>query len=397
MSAYIDTLPVWPQDRDTICTQIRHNYAPFKVILKTRNDSFFLERWIKHYLAITRQTEGRNQQGIIIFDNMSTDAEVLRLYEKYRDELLVIRFAGDANKLHCILEHLDLYMAVILNSQFYAFLDTDEFLYLSDGKRFATGAVIGKYLAAHQEVNFFGSMWLENEPESYNTFRFSEKDAIRQLIYGKPILNSAVMHQSLRMSMRNIPILLHNLELSITQYCKTPVCFVLVHYNKFITQRLRACLNKLVTCGLVDLADFDNLAEIHAVNIPTGLAELAGHPKFAALLKVDPADVQPHPRGYLLEIQALLNGQMINKIAEDGLTFGSGFSLGMQDSGHLVFSDPADQALFQKYVGSKTDFFEILEIPPPTDEQLKQSEYMGLAMWKLLVTINKLKSTPPSL
>ena len=81
----------WNEHREECCRAIAGTKATFKILLKTKDDPFLLERWISHHQRIV------GPDNIIIFDNMSTNPAVLYLYEKCRDTVRVIRFPGRHN------------------------------------------------------------------------------------------------------------------------------------------------------------------------------------------------------------------------------------------------------------------------------------------------------------
>ena len=113
----------------SLCKRIREKHTCLKLVLKTKNNAFFLERWIQHHLKIV------GDQNLIIFDNMSSDPAVFDVYRRYASQIIIIHYKQYHLLLHNPNEFYYFYKALYESSDFYAFLDVDEFLYLFDGKQ----------------------------------------------------------------------------------------------------------------------------------------------------------------------------------------------------------------------------------------------------------------------
>jgi len=119
-----EDIPRWDANHAEFCARIEKVRATVKILLKTKNDPIFIERWIKHHIKIV------GPENLIIFDNMSDDPEVLSIYRKYRDQIIIITFAGFHNRLHHIPSYYGLYQSLAKSSDYFLFLDTDEYLIL---------------------------------------------------------------------------------------------------------------------------------------------------------------------------------------------------------------------------------------------------------------------------
>jgi hypothetical protein len=72
-----EDFPCWEKDSSEFCAQIERHHAPIKIVLKTKNDRFLIDRWIRHHSKIV------GLENLIIYDNMSDDHEVLSVYREY--------------------------------------------------------------------------------------------------------------------------------------------------------------------------------------------------------------------------------------------------------------------------------------------------------------------------
>ena len=84
----------WPEQLDEICSCVSAEKTTLKIVTKTKKEVFFLEKWIRHHKQIT------NCARLIIFDNMSTDDEVFKIYKKYENDILVFSFQLYVDSIH---------------------------------------------------------------------------------------------------------------------------------------------------------------------------------------------------------------------------------------------------------------------------------------------------------
>ncbi|MDR0826587.1 MAG: glycosyltransferase family 2 protein, partial [Desulfovibrio sp.] len=249
---------LWPNDTIQICNAIRAKKEILRIIIKTKNDELLIERWIKHYLNIL----GDDSQ-IIILDNMSTSKIVNDVYEKYNKNLIVIKFSESYNFVHIVDKFKLLYDAIWDSSCYYTFVDTDEFLYLYDGKKLICDDRIILYLENNKDINFFSQYWLRNVYFRDDIFTFNNniKDIHGYIMFGKPIINSSLLRNKIHRLSMNI----HTVHLPVSAYGKSPACFVLLHRSHLSKEaRIRVNMEKLVTVGVVNsVNDFKSLFNIN--------------------------------------------------------------------------------------------------------------------------------------
>jgi hypothetical protein len=111
-------VPIPNDDRDEILTRLGRRESVLKIVLKTKNDPIFLEAWIKHHLGIV------GSGNSIIFDNKSSDRDVLEVYERYAVEVEVVSFGDFHNDIHYQEKFPDLYGALSKTCTFFTVLDT---------------------------------------------------------------------------------------------------------------------------------------------------------------------------------------------------------------------------------------------------------------------------------
>lgn len=225
---------------------ISESKATLKIITKTKNETLFIEKWILHHLAIIG--EGK----LIIFDNMSNDEHVLRVYEKYKEHILLITFSGYQDRIHSYQQFSLLYNAIRESSHFFTILDSDEYLYLYDEKtnKAVCDTSILEYLKENMDCNFFAPCWLENKEECEDTLLLTSRFA-SLFGWGKPLINTNIF------SLPHIEIyeellFRHAFELPSLQYTKTKTKFFIAHLkNLDKIQRIRTNMNKLVSKSIV--------------------------------------------------------------------------------------------------------------------------------------------------
>lgn len=120
----------WDREKDKICANIEKTPAVLKIVLKTKDDPFFLQQWIEHHVGIV------GSANIIIFDNQSTDPDVADTFGRFSGDIEPISFKGNHNLIHTAAYFPELYEALRRSSKFLTFLDTDERLALFDNDHF---------------------------------------------------------------------------------------------------------------------------------------------------------------------------------------------------------------------------------------------------------------------
>jgi hypothetical protein len=211
--------------------------------LKTKNDPILLDRWIEHHSRIVAR------QDIVIFDNMSDDPGVLAIYDRHPD-ILVVRFTGFHNNVHRVELFGDLYSALRDSSQFFVFLDTDEFLTLIEGDHYHPDGSILEFLQSDPLPQVFPGTWLYNTNWTANQFISGTTPEYLSsgLAWGKPVLRSSAPLDGY---------LNHNIQLTRTLFparIQTNL-FVLHLANLSPRQRIASNINKLVARGFAQPAD----------------------------------------------------------------------------------------------------------------------------------------------
>lgn len=146
----------------------------FILILKTKNEVELLEKWIDHYSSIF------GLDRILILDNFSDDDYVLDIYNKIEKNVgMIIRFGenGKHDLLHDPHAHPAykiFYEDIASKCDFFAILDTDEFLvYIENNKIYS-----GKYLynkiyefTENNPDNVLYTFWMNNYPGCFDKFQ----------------------------------------------------------------------------------------------------------------------------------------------------------------------------------------------------------------------------------
>ncbi|MFM9058048.1 MAG: hypothetical protein ACKOSQ_02785 [Planctomycetaceae bacterium] len=170
----------WPDDEAAICARIAATRAELKFVLVTRDERELLERWILHHLSLT----GPN--GLVIFDNGSTDPEVIALYARYADVIEVFGWNLRHTMVFNTTRHRPLFLSLRLSCRNYALIDTDEFACWTDGDRLYQDNLVAR-LSEADAATVHPGMWWEtyHEPAEIYWPRMP-------LTWGKPLLGASV-------------------------------------------------------------------------------------------------------------------------------------------------------------------------------------------------------------
>lgn len=228
---------VWENDRSLICSQISDSFKKFKIILKTKNDIFFIKRWVNHHAG--------QDIGIIIFDNNSSDPDVLSYYKTLPEDVLLVqysglhRYGGSHNTLHDVETFSDLYLAIQKSCSNFCFLDTDEFLSYTDGSTFYPPKEFFNFKNSifNDGINF--TLYLYNKSLSDKVFEFGSVELLKdRLKWGKPIIGSADSISGF---------INHNIQIRNHVSNRGGLRFVTFHLtNLSPVERMKANLRKLV-------------------------------------------------------------------------------------------------------------------------------------------------------
>jgi hypothetical protein len=321
---------------------IEQEKSPFKIVTKTKNERFFIEKWILHHLNILQDTK------LIIFDNMSDDEHVRSIYQKYRNNIILFKFNMYMDNIHMISEFLRFYRALASSSKFFTFIDSDEYLYLYDGanNQVVKDNSIVKFLNDNTDCNFFAPCWLENIRDIEKLWYFNPRN-LYYFNWGKPIVNTKMvaMFES-ALKKYKYPEIHHTIRLPILTYGKTQTRFVLLHLkNLNIYQRIKSNMQKLTALHMIkNDKDFSTLLKIDE----------------SILNKIDVNAIHPHMRGYLIETKKLIESILHNDDQSTDLSKNG--TIELCDDGTLKFAPESYEEDFKKLMSS--DYFDLINFDP---------------------------------
>lgn len=243
----------WEKDRPEIVDKIRKNKCSFKLILKTYNDPFFLERWILHHGEVF------GYEKIIVADNMSDDPDVLAVYDKY--DVFVFSFEQHHNRLHDRADFADFYKALSDSCRHTLLIDTDEFLYFYDGT-FVDNKLAPRVITEIPDNASVPCVWIENRPGCGDQFilGLSEKKLIWGVRWGKPIVSTLFKGAGSLIHSEQFP----KENFWLDSYSSG--VFFLLHFNHLSSsQRIKANMRKLIRTKVIknnsSLKDVVNMDE----------------------------------------------------------------------------------------------------------------------------------------
>jgi hypothetical protein len=229
-------LPFWSDSKDDLCRRIASRCSFVKLVLKTRNESYFLEDWLAHHLKIVPP------HAIIIFDNMSTDDRVLSIYDNLPEEITVIRYAGFHNYLHVVAMYPELFQALSLSSTYFAMIDSDEFLLAVDDDFQTTAVGFEAFLRNHPDALVFPGTWLANATRNKSIFHIGPNLLRDGRLWGKPVIRSNLTLDT---------IVLHNSQLREELFSpRSPTGVFVLHMKElYPEQRILINVEKLKARG----------------------------------------------------------------------------------------------------------------------------------------------------
>jgi hypothetical protein len=225
----------WKQDRDAAVRAIRSKRSRFAILLKTKDDAYFLDDWIRHHAAIV------GISNLIVFDNDSTDDQAKDILASYGKELLVIRFNGFHNDLHVPERVPELYAALSDSFDYFQFLDSDELLILIRGQRWNEGPMVSAFVDALEDTPVIPAPWLYCAPRFPSLFKFGRRssDLHDDIRWGKPVISTALNLKG---------IINHNVQVDRALYSERfpSGLFVLHRAHLSPLQRIRSNVKKLI-------------------------------------------------------------------------------------------------------------------------------------------------------
>jgi hypothetical protein len=176
----------WDANRAECRAWIERVRSPIKIVMKTKNDPFLIERWITHHMKIV------GPENLIIFDNLSDNPEVLSVYRKYRDRINILRFAAPHFLVHDTHVFGDLYRSLAKSAEYFMFLDTDEHLVFFDNDKYYSDDRIVTFVMSNRNYDLFPTIWLLNVKLSPTQFicGAGSRFLAAKLACGKPLLRS---------------------------------------------------------------------------------------------------------------------------------------------------------------------------------------------------------------
>ncbi len=167
--------------------------VPLKIVVKTKNDSFFLRSWIDHHSRIV------GIENLIIVDNFSDSADTLKIYNDYR-HLLILQHSYYFNAIHDREKFSEFYHFLESTCTHYLFIDTDEFLTYFDCKTGFDPLNVTKFVRDNADEKVICTLWGQALPSEQDKSAFDyRKDPVKvffpdyfeQFIKGgKPIFKS---------------------------------------------------------------------------------------------------------------------------------------------------------------------------------------------------------------
>lgn len=253
-----DHIPTWSADEAFIVSEIEKNFQELKVILKTKDDPFFLRWWVDYHVQIL------GERSIIIADNGSQDRSVLDFYKEIED-LTVFSFTGHHNLIHSREKFSTLFEAIRASSRHYIILDTDEFLFALDDDGTSSKILINRIIANLEIGRAAPLPWLNNVRGRHDVFVLHRKESMNSnILFGKPILPSTPPQPH----DWGEPII-HNAHVPRHWYGDMkPSGFFVLHLSQYSSeQRIRSNRNKLQARGVV----IEGLTDAEVASLDTTL------------------------------------------------------------------------------------------------------------------------------
>lgn len=245
----------WPEDETYICNLLKEEKATLKIATKMKNETYFAEKWIRHHLKILGDTR------LIIFDNMSTEESVFTVYEKYKNNIILISFDMYMDSIHMVSNFFHLYFSLAKSAKYFTVIDADEFLCLYERDKIVSDNSLINHLNESEEVDFFAPLWLQNVENMEDKFKI-DRNSLYSMNASKPIVHSNMLKTlGTALSKRHFPVLHHVKNLPFADYKNAQTKFLLLHMkyaNLYL--RIKSNMQKLVAFGVVkNITDYKSL------------------------------------------------------------------------------------------------------------------------------------------
>lgn len=289
-------IPTWEKDRTSLCERISRTKADLKIILKTKDEIYLLRRWLSHHITIV------GAANIIVFDNMSSDPEIDKIYEEYREQIIIARFSGYQDDIHIADRFPELYAAIAESARFFVFLDTDEYLiWLKDDLTWIKDSSILQRISAREESGVLPAAWLGNVPFFHDRFYVGSgddetgEDLGWGLKWGKPVISTKADFAGN---------LLHNAYLDFKMYEKSCCLNVFILHLASFSPEQRIASNMRKLRAIKFISDAENVQTVLARD-----ANAIGHPLIRGyvdeLRELAAIDLTKEPPGDTLEAHTL--------------------------------------------------------------------------------------------
>ncbi len=228
--------------------------ATLKIILKTRDENLLLQDWISHHANIV------GYENLLILDNLSTDQDVLGIYDRYSSIIPIGAFDGFVDNPHSKSLFAPLYDWLAETTAYYILLDTDERLIWAENDFYLHDWRIVEKLARLQAASALAGAWLYNQPGSRTQFCFGSKGGLADgLCWGKPILSTKANRPDK---------VIHNCQAA-ALFDRPVTNFFVLHLSRLsAVQRIKANANKLRSYSIISNEDgLDAIAEINLASV----------------------------------------------------------------------------------------------------------------------------------
>lgn len=227
----------WDRDPRAVCDRVREVRSRLKLVIKVKDDAAFLEKWVDYHSRMV------GPESIIILDNRSTDERMADLYGRLDAATPVISFGGHHNKVHRVHEFTGFYDALRSSTEYYAFLDADEFLrWVEPNGRAVSGPAVVEQIA-QSNLPVIPGLWTENVFGYEHRFKSSSVRGIGPT-HGKPVIASTTAVEGLINHNFQLPDALYRDRIQFS-------CLILHMKNLSAEQRIRANMRKLVKTGTI--------------------------------------------------------------------------------------------------------------------------------------------------
>jgi hypothetical protein len=134
-------------------------YAPgrdttLKIVLKVKDEPDLLDRWITYHAAMV------GLENLVIMDCGSEDPAHWAILDRYRDDMLVLRYPDYYDRLHSVGRNRHLFYWLARNARYVTVIDADEFLFGYDGETISPHHVTALLRSGSESV--FAPTWISN-------------------------------------------------------------------------------------------------------------------------------------------------------------------------------------------------------------------------------------------